>query len=207
MKWTYRIPNKLGVSLLLMGVLVLVLMNNLNERANSRKLKKAFESIYEDRLLAESYILRLAAELHQIQELVESPNRLSQKEVETKLSAMEELNLLYLNTELTETEETHFVHFEKITWELGHALKEGRLGAANLKIQEAIQDLHILSEIQVSEAQALLNHTNRIFSSGSANSQFEIALIIVIALMVQAILFASQTLRTRNTSIHRENLN
>ena len=58
MKWTYPIPNKLGTSLLLMGVLVLVLFNNLSERSNSRQLKTAFESIYEDRLIAESYILR-----------------------------------------------------------------------------------------------------------------------------------------------------
>lgn len=206
MKWTYRIPNKLGTSILLMGALVLVLVNNLKERANSKQLKTAFESIYEDRLMAESYILRLSDELHQIQELLENPTSPDMEQLKVRIAEIEEINLLYLNTELTKTEEKHFEHFEKMTWELTKALNSGGIENANTKIGEALLDLHFLSEIQVTEAQSLLTQTQRIFNSGSLSSQFEIGLVIVLGLMIQSILFASKTLQERKT-FTSENLN
>lgn len=206
MKWTYQIPNKLATALMLLGVLLLVFFNNLKERSNSTKLESAFESIYEDRLMAESYILRFSANLHEIQDMVENQSVLTQSELKEKLAEIEELNLLYLDTELTQTEETYFVHFEKLTWDLSKALSEGKLETATAKIRDAHKDLHALSEIQVTEAQVLLSQTRRIFSAGSASSQFEIGVIIIIALMVQAILFASKTLQG-SKSIPKENLN
>lgn len=206
MKWTFRIPNKLGTSLLLMGALVLVLVNNLKERSNSKQLKTAFESIYEDRLMAESYILRLSDALHQIQELLENPSSPDREQLKVRIAEIEEINLLYLNTELTKTEEQHFDHFEKLTWELTKALNSGGIETANTKIGEALRDLHLLSEIQVTEAQSLLAQTQRIFSSGSLSSQFEIGLVIVLGLMIQSILFASKSLQERK-SFTSENLN
>ena len=206
MKWTYQIPNKLATALMLMGVLLLVFFNNLKERSNSTKLETAFESIYEDRLMAESYILRFSANLHQIQDVLDNQSVLTQSEMKEKLAEIEELNLLYLDTELTKTEETYFVHFEKLTRELSKALSEGKLETATAKIRDAHKDLHALSEIQVTEAQVLLTQTRRIFSAGSASSQFEIGVIIIIALMVQAILFASKTLQSSKSN-PKENLN
>lgn len=206
MQWTYHIPHKMGTSLLLMGVLVLVLFNNLNERSNSTKLKTAFESIYEDRLMAESYILRLADELHQIQELLENPASTKKELLTEKLGNIEQINLLYLNTKLTPAEETHFVHFENLTWELTNSLQVGKFEMANSKIDAALRDLNLLSEIQVSEAHTLLAQTNRIFSAGSISSQFEIGLVILIGLMIQGILFASKSLQAPKT-YSAENLN
>ncbi len=206
MKWTYRIPNKFGTSILLMGALVLVLVNNLKERADSEQLKTAFESIYEDRLMAESYILRLAAELHQIRELLENPSSLKTAQLKARVAEIEEITLLYLDTKLTTTEEKHFGHFEMLTWELAKALNTGRYEAANSKIAEALLDLHLLSEIQVTEAQTLLAQTERIFSSGLLSSQFEIGLVILIGLVIQAILFASKTLESRSVLVPK-NLN
>lgn len=206
MKWTYHIPNKLATALMLMGVLLLVFFNNLKERSNSTKLETAFESIYEDRLMAESYILRYSANLHQIQDLLKNPSSLSQVNLKEKLTEIQEINLLYLDTELTKTEEAYFGHFEKLTGELSKALSEGKLEIATAKIRDAHKDLHALSEIQVTEAQVLLTQTRRIFSAGSASSQFEIGVIIIIALMVQAILFASKSLQGAKT-IPKEGLN
>lgn len=206
MKWTYHIPNKMATALMLMGVLLLVFFNNLKERSNSTKLETAFESIYEDRLMAESYILRYSANLHQIQDLLENPSSLSQDNLKEKLAEIQEINLLYLDTELTKTEEAYFDHFEKLTRELNKALSEGKLETATVKIRDAHKDLYALSGIQVTEAQVLLTQTRRIFSAGSASSQFEIGVIIIIALMVQAILFASKSLQGAK-AIPKEGLN
>ncbi len=206
MKWTYRIPNKLGTSLLLMGVLALVLVNNLKERSNSKQLETAFESIYADRLMAESYILSLSEQLHQIQELLESSASTSNKNLVEKLSEIDRINLLYLDTKLTEDEEFHFGHFESLTWELRQSIQAGKSQSAQAKIDAALADLHHLSQIQVSEAQSILTQTERIFRSGSLYSQFEIGLVILIGLMVQGMLFASKSLKVRH-NIVRENLN
>jgi hypothetical protein len=196
MKWTYSIPKKTGTALILLGILALVLVNNLSERSNSKQLKTAFESIFEDRLVVESYILRLSEELRQIEEILKSPKPLQQELLAEKMSKIEQINLLYLNTVLTDAEEIHFAHFEKLTWELHQALEVGSIEKANTTIEEAITDLHILSEIQLSEAQSLLTQSQQLFKSGSIMSQFEICLVIILGLMVQGILFASKTLRT-----------
>jgi len=206
MKWTYSIPKKTGTALLLLTVLVLVLANNLRDRSNSERLKTAFESIYEDRLMVESYILRLSEELHQIQEILENPVVRQTENLQRKLSEIEQINLLYLNTELTKAEEMHFEHFEKLTWELDRALQDGKIEGANSKIEEALTDLRLLSEIQISEGQSLLTQSQQLFKSSSISSQFEICLVIILGLMVQGILFASKTLQKQN-SISTENLN
>jgi hypothetical protein len=206
MKWTYRIPNKVCTSLILMGVLVLVLVNNLKERANSKQLKSAFESIYEDRLMAETYLFRLTNELHQIEELLKSPRPGQKEMLSEKVAEIEQINLLYLKTKLTVTEDQRFDHFEKQTRDLTRALKSQGFETAQSKIKEALRDLQLLSEIQVSEAQSLLAQSDRIFSSGSLSSQFEIGLVIVLGLMIQGILFASKSLQERR-SFSPENLN
>jgi len=206
MKWTYSIPRKTGTALLLLTVLVLVLANNLRDRSNSERLKTAFESIYEDRLMVESYILRLSEELHQIQEILENPVVRQTENLQRKLSEIEQINLLYLNTELTKAEEMHFEHFEKLTLELDKALQNGKIESANSKIEEALMDLRLLSEIQISEGQSLLTQSQQLFKSSSISSQFEICLVIILGLMVQGILFASKTLQKQN-SISTENLN
>jgi hypothetical protein len=199
MKWTYSIPRKTITALLLAGVLALVLVNNLRERSNAAELKTAFESIYQDRLMVESYILRLSEELHQIQEMLKNPAEGQSGIFREKLSKIEQINLLYLNTHLTESEEVHFEHFEKMTWELNRALQAGETAVVHTKIEEALKDLRLLSEIQISEGQSLLTQSQQLFKASSISSQFEICLVIILGLMVQGILFASKTLQNRNT--------
>lgn len=206
MKWTYNIPNKLGTSLLLMGVMALLVFNNLKERSNSEQLKTAFESIYEDRLIVESYILHLADELHQIQELLEKPVAEKDKLLEEKLDKIGQIKALYLNTKLTQTEEERFGHFENLTSQLDQSLSSDDSEAAMRSISLALDDLNHLSEIQVTEAQSLLSQTQRIFSSDSISSQFEIGLVIVIGLMIQGMLFASKTIQHQGRTL-AENLN
>ncbi len=206
MKWTYNIPKKTGTAFLLLSVLVLVLANNLRDRSHSKKLETAFESIYKDRLMVESYILRLSEQLHQIQELLENPVARHTELLQGKMSEIEQINLLYLNTELTEAEEIHFGHFEKLTWELQTALRNGEAENANSQIVEALADLRLLSEIQITEGQSLMSQSQQLFKASSISSQFELCLVIILGLMVQGILFASKTLQKRNT-FSTENLN
>jgi hypothetical protein len=192
MKWTYAIPAKLKASLVLTGVIGIILINNLTERSQTRELKTAFESMYEDRLIAESYILQLSDELRSIQHILESNPDKNENQLNSHWQNMEQINLNYLETQLTTEEKAHFDAFEKITWNMSLGIKERK--NVNPQIEAAFGELKILSQIQVKEAEALVSKTGRIFSSDAAHAQLEIALLIIAALVVQAILFASKTL-------------
>lgn len=200
MKWTYSIPEKFKASLLLTGVIVVILLNNLSERTNSRQLKSAFESIYEDRLMAESYILELSEQLHDIENKLDNQKSISPIQVDEFIHELDQISLRYLDTKLTDEEEVHFVKFEAISWEIGFGLREGK--NVDKQISAAFVELKELSTIQVKEAQKIMGQTGRIFSTGSISSQFEIALLIIAALFVQAIMFASKTLKTPNIPSH-----
>ena len=79
-----------------------------------------------------------------------------------------------------------------MTWAIFQGIPERKNSQATL--QEALTELKILSQIQVKEAQNLISRSGQIFSSDAAHSQLEIALLVVMVLIVQAILFASKTL-------------
>lgn len=194
MKWAYHIPGKLKISLLLTGVICLIMFNNLTERWTSRELKSAFESMYADRLMAESYILQLSDEIHSIQDVAKQNQIIPFKSLEKHLLQIQQLNKDYLKTQLTEEEKTHFKAFETHTTNLGDAFKNGEI--AENEIDGALSELKILSQIQVKEAQGLIKRSGQIFTSDAASSQLEIILLIVVILIVQAILFASKIANT-----------
>ena len=56
MKWAYSIQQKFKAAALLAIVFVLVLISNLSGRYQMHKLSDSFSSVYEDRLVVESYI-------------------------------------------------------------------------------------------------------------------------------------------------------
>lgn len=194
MKWAYHIPGKLKISLLLTVVICLIMFNNLTERWTSRELKSAFESMFEDRLMAESYILQLSDEIHSIHDEAKKNQLLPFKSIEIHLLEIQRLNEDYLKTQLTEEEKTHFKSFETHTAKMGDAFKNGEI--AEDEIDGALSELKILSQIQVKEAQGLIKRSGQIFTSDAASAQLEIMLLIVVILIVQTILFASKTVNT-----------
>lgn len=193
MKLLYTIPGKLKVSLVLTGLMALILFNNILERSQSHELKTAFESIYKDRLIAESYILQLSGEIHSIQNILDNSTHASAGFIASHLKKINSINKSYLETQLTEEEKNHFTAFEDKTLKIDLGLKAGQNVEA--QIHAALGELKILSQIQVKEGAILINETGKIFSSDAAHSQIEIVLLIVVGLIIQAILFASKTLQ------------
>lgn len=195
MKWIYGIKNKLTTSMLLLGVVLVVFFNNLNDRRNSRELRFAFDSIYKDRLLAESYILKLTANLHDLDETCAGSRGGNFTLTEEKLAEIEALNQLYRQTELTEKESEYFNHYTALTDKINRQMKTSNFETAGQSINEALSDLESLSEIQVKEAEMIMLKTDKMFNLGSIFSQFEMGVIIIIGLLIQVLLFASKTLQ------------
>ncbi|WP_375583377.1 hypothetical protein [Cyclobacterium xiamenense] len=198
MKWTYTVKHKLTAASLLFGVILLVMATNVNQRSQIAELETAFEAIYRDRLVAESYILNFSEKLHLLQLTINEPGSslLQKQQVANQLlSEIDTLNRLYQETRLTEEEAKYFLHFTGLTKEMDLRLKEGDLASEETMIQSAFMDLHVLSQIQLAEADKIKSRTDRIFHRGSLVSQLEMVILIVMGLLIQALLFTSSATR------------
>lgn len=199
MKWTYGIQHKMTASLLLTGILVLVFLNNLSERRNTEKISNAISTIYKDRLIVESYIFHYADNLQRISDIIDD-DRLFLPEkryhIDLLLPNLQELHEAYRKTVLTKSEAIGFEFFALHTSQIGQLSSVGDILGTRKHTDQALDILHYLSSIQIAVATQEMSHIKRLFSSSTLTSQLEIAMLIIIGAIVQALIFASRTLRT-----------
>ena len=193
MKLAYQIPGKLKISILLTGLIGLILLKNLHDRSITWEIKSSMESLYKDRLLAESYIMQLSDEFHGLKSVLDKNYVHPQKSINLHLKNIEQISLDFLNTRLTEEEKIHFENFESLSWDITQKIRKREI--PDSLIDSSLIQLRILSEIQVREAQLLLSNTDKAFSFKEIQSYLEIAIVIFLGLLIQSILFASKTLR------------
>lgn len=198
MKWTYSIKNKLTAAALLAVVLGLVFINNIDERNNSDKLRKAFTTIYEDRMVVEGYIFDLSESIHAIQNTIdEQKGTHHKKRFNEQIAEIKAINDLYAKTTLTEKEETEFILFTNAVKEMENSLNNNDFEEMNRLSNESLGILYGLSKIQLAEANRVKTISEGILNYGKSSSQFEMALLIVIAIIIQGLVFASPRLRNK----------
>lgn len=198
MKWTYGVKNKMKAAMLLFIVLALMLFNNFSERNNSSKINKAIHSIYDDRLIGESYIFRYLNNSHQIIELIDEPSLLRSeklKQIRYRLADVREINVFFEQTTLTNLEKTDYLELKRLYFKINQAALDGNLVQAKVVAKETVGILQLLSEIQLNEAKHQIQVINRLNSSIALNSHFEIAVLIIIGVWIQGLVFASNTLK------------
>jgi hypothetical protein len=203
MRWTYAIKNKLIAATLLSIVLLVVLLNNLQERNNSRKLQDDFVSMFEDRLLVEQYILQLSEYMHQIIHTTayeHSDATYRAKQINLLVTKMDTLTILYNATKLTKQEEIEFNQLKKTISGIKQQSLVYDKQVCNRLAQDALTSLTALSDIQISEGKNLKNHSERIFNAGFFTSKFEMAMLIIVAVLILALIFSSRTLRSYSTN-------
>lgn len=204
MKWIYSFRHKITAALLLTTVLCLVLWNNWQTRSDMQQLGTYFSEIYEDRLLVESYIYELSENLHEEQELIEkasvakSPVHYAQRQQQLELERSA-LLVQYEQTHLTTAEARLFGEFKAL---LTHRASISRLMSKNAPLDlkafkedqlSAFALLHALSKIQVQEGTRLKTASGKILLGNAAAAEFEVALLILIALVINALLLASKS--------------
>lgn len=198
MRWTYSIYNKLLAASLLFLVTAVVLLNNLHERDTSLKVGKAIQSMYNDRLVAEKYIFQYFQNAHSILDLLDeysTGDAVASLWIGGILSSTKELNIAYLNTRLTEDEARSFDRL-KVNFEVIEELViAGNKTREKESAKDAILLLQGLSEIQLDEAQKQMSLIHQHNSSTAVHFQFKIAVLIVIGLLIQALVFASKSLK------------
>jgi hypothetical protein len=198
MKWTFFIKHKMAAAGLLAMVIGVVLLNNISEQKNSDDLNDAFSSMYEDRLMAESYILGMYENLHEVNELSET-HRNNPTAIRTVLApVITDLNntiALYRETKLTLQEEVEFAAFTDHAAAVTACAASGSFDGCRTNAEEALHKLAVLSDIQVKEGARLKDNSQRIYSSSMSSSQFELAMLVVIGVLIQALVFTTKTIQ------------
>lgn len=184
MKWSYSLKQKALASVLLAVVFLFIILNNIYERRNISKLNESFSSIYRDRLLAESYIYLFSDLLHNRAEL-------NKKNVSTaQIELIDEKLLLlvkdYEATVLTQQETSYFDSFKEVI------LIEDKI-QTNINYSAAFALLERLSNIQVDEGTRLKKESSSMFLGSDISFKLEMAILIVIALIMQVIIFSSKS--------------
>lgn len=202
MKWIYSIKHKSTAAMLLAFVLGIVIWNNYRESNSFSKLNKSFVSIYEDRLLVESYIFQLSKNFHQfIHEIENAQTSHSTTEFKEKIVGLENtinnLLVLYRETELTEKEEVLFASLLVEVEQINASESSSNYIACKENVYAALETLTHLSDIQIVEGARIKEESNKIFLGNKSNSQFEMVVLIVIALLIQALIFSSHTINTK----------
>ena len=205
MKWTYSVENKSVASLALLSLCLLVLFSNYIDRDHTSNVKNSITTLYEDRLVAETHILRMINDIYQIKEIVNaSRSNLGNEEnrIGDLLSGIHPISDAYRNTKLTAKEEVKFTELSKILTQFETSLSKGiALDLENTN--KALALLNELSAIQLEESKLIMNQAETLFSSSKVSAQFASAVIIVILLVLQALVCTSKTLSSSNqTSAH-----
>lgn len=202
MKWTYSIKNKLTAAAVLFALCVLVLLSNYNDRVHSREVKSSINTLYADRLLVEGYILNLAGHIYQIREgliRTDSSGAEIDSKLTTSLQAIDKIIEDYEKTKFTEAEETEFAQFKSLI----QKIKTNNSGI-DLKplTLDALNTLNKLSDIQIEESKSILGKSEQLYRSSKISSDFGFALVIIILLILQALVFSSKTFHISNKPDH-----
>lgn len=205
MKWIYRIKHKMAASALLFVVLGLVFINNISERENSAQISRAISDMYDDRLIPGNYILQLSENLHQLVEIIRQPETgtvIKKARASSVITSVFLLNDNYGKTRLTTREAEEFSRFTDLCAQIYEYCRAEDFARIGPLAEEAQQVLNTLSEIQVTEAQTIMKKSSRLFHMAASSSQFEMAVLIIIALIIQVMIFASDVPKSKHVPRH-----
>ena len=208
MKWIHSLTYRAKSAFLLALLILFVSAKNIYDNSNVSQLGSSFSSVYEDRLLVESYIYDLTDQLY-LKKLnredcasrMVQPPRLSQNQ-----NMISTLNS-YENTQITTEERVHFnrlkINLDKIMYM--ESLEDENHHDFETVYQAAMSNLHMLSSIQLMEARILHDNSKRLMAGFTLYSQFELAILIIIGLMIQALILTSKSILPRQPQRHELN--
>lgn len=212
MKWTYGIKNKTTAALLLAFILGLTLLTNLVERNRFKQLERSFSSMYEDRLMAENYLFHLYRNLKTRGDLLENigtqgVNETMSQKLDQFRAQRSELVAKYSETYLTEEEAREFntlnqelARINELEQSMSNQQLNGSIPAPLLRRHEevttqAFATLSALNDIQPQEGALLRNQSKKIILGSVFTSHFEMVILIIIGVIIQALIFSAKTTR------------
>jgi hypothetical protein len=192
-KWLYGLQNKMKIASTLTLLLVIILWNNISDRKRIEALENSFSSIYEDRLMVESFIFKLSVLIHDWESMVNS-NSFTASSLKSHTAQIKGLVKDYENTKFTEKEAVVFKEFVTNLKSIYSLNSETDLDDAKTLTKDALIHLSELSSIQTMEGQRLIKESKDIFVNNKFASQLEIIALIILALFVQYLIFSSKSI-------------
>lgn len=199
MKWTHIIKNKVLASAALLSLCLLVLASNYIDREHTNDVKVTISTLYEDRLIAEVYILKMTRALYEIKEALQldAAHPEKNKTIKNHILVINETRDAYLKTKFTKLEKLKADELVKILV----AIQSLPLENSPLlleKIDYSLDLLDELSAIQLAESKEIMSYAEKLYLVGKNSSQFVVALIVIILVVLQAIVFSSKTIIIKN---------
>ena len=199
----YNVRNKLVASGPLFLLCLLVLFSNYIDRDHTNNVKNSINTLYNDRLIAEDYILKMTIDVYQIKEALNtstSKSNIGDERITNLLSDIHAVCNAYLKTKLTESEDIRFTELRQLLNEF----EPSQVNSIQFKSENANKALVLLNElsaIQLEESKLIMDRAEMLYNSGNTSLQFTSAIILVILLVLQALVFTSKTISsTRQTS-------
>ncbi len=210
MKWAFSIKHKMTAALLLTLVFVLMLAAVIIDKRSVSRLESAFASVYEDRLLVESYIYHLADHLYRKKIRIESCMDVQEVEqirqdLHLHNEAIQVLLSKYEETRFTQTETSRFNDLKQYIRNM-EALEADYLESADFNQANqpsrvaleqqfvlALENLHALSGIQIQEGKGLHDDSHQVIADFVLLSHVEIVILIGIGIVIQILLFTAKT--------------
>ena len=208
MKWAYNIRRKISAALLLAAIFILLFVKNLVDSNNVVQLGDSFSSVYEDRLVVESYIYRLSEDMFRKKFMLDTCSSTASAArikpvVDDYQERIDALIVDYEETKLTEAETTYFrkfkdninqlESFEDAFFAQGDQGRDSVRALMNVQFNQASTNLDHLSAIQLSERKLLNERSQKIVAGSSILTHLEIGILIAIGLMVLVLVFESTT--------------
>ena len=208
MKWAFTIRQKSKAAIILGVVFLLILGKNWYDERKVAELGNSFASVYEDRLVVESYIYQLSDHLYQKKIMLDNcSNPENLPHLQTKLgqhnAAINALVLDYEKTKLTTAETNCFAALKNNVADI--TMLENKYLASfsnpdlvtknglDKRYETAMKNLHQLSGIQIAEGKILNDRSKQIIAGSSILTQFELAVLIAIGLIIQGLIFAAKS--------------
>ncbi len=205
--------NKLKVAIILTFIIVLIFGKNILERKNFNELGETFVSVYEDRLVVESYIFNISEKLFRIKLLVNHCAFESDySHVIDEISDYEEGILAIVNdfenTHLTPREEAFLTDFKqiilqklriqdyKLLYDNEDGINSAKVKEYNGYIERAITDLDKLSAIQIEEGQRLAINSDKVVNRSRIWAQFEVAALVILLIIIYLLIYTTRSIKS-----------
>lgn len=194
MRWTYSLKNKLTASIVLLALCLLVLLSNYLDRLHTENVKNSISTMYEDRLIVEEYIFKMTQNTYQIREALNTATVDNDEKIVKKFTDnIKNTFDSFSKTRLTEKEKLTADELKLQISELNKILLSNN--KVSLKYtDEILNTLNKLSEIQLDESKLIMKQVEDQYASIKASSEFAFAIIIVILIVLQILVFSGESL-------------
>ena len=201
MKWKLSLAQKIRTGLALLVVFLLVLATNVIDNQRFNTIQKSVETIYEDRLVAKSYLYKISRKLQVKSELLRTDD--SQGKAGLNASINDSIKVLIEKFAATKLTYNEAKRLKSLRQNVEQLFKAENTPAGDIKIGEELalaegfdqyltkvtEDLDALSEIQLTEGRREKMITTRAVETSNLISKIEIGFLILIGFLIQLLIF------------------